>query len=609
MAGILASLFLVATALPGGPPQNFQRLLRQEHFLDLPGERIGFTLQSTDDIAVLMQAVHGYLSRSESFPEKISKRNRRGLEEIIRLGHLAMQSAPGEDRWGALKLLLEAAYAVRNNQRSPAPESLDFLQVPFALLDHLYAPMAKGRMPPSNLSRPGPDHLGLIDPASSTFWQRRDSVQTLDLYRGFGREQMFGAERYLWRYDKPKDSYGGNAGFEVQHGEMELKIKFGEVHSEPLAARFFHAVGYHADATDYAAGLNVLYDRRILSEFNSRKPIVTRFKVFGFLPVYELDLQEYKDPFNYIAWVELRDGRRISSEEFRKRLLKATGEPHPELNSKNFRTDFEGQVHFLRTREANIQLDDPAVKSIGPWDFGELGHQHLRELRGAGLLAAWLGWCDSRFENTRLKRVEHGGRIALVHYFSDLGGGLGRNPGFISWEGELPNQFPWTFTRRWPLRPDLPPHPSFRVVHFRPIEDTLAFRQMTLGDARWMARLIAQFDESQIVSALIASGFDAAETKLYTRKLISRRDKFIMDLELDNEIELMCGENAKRHFDYDPIAEGCIKVILPDGSEVESHASFQIIRDGLLCTRDVNPANGSETIEESPSVPAWQCDP
>ncbi len=203
---------------------------------------------------------------------------------------------------------------------------------------------------------------------------------------------------------------------------------------------------------------------------------------------------------------------------------------HPEDDPANFRVEFERQIDHLVTVAVNFQVDDPRVASIGPWDFGQLDHADRRELRGVCLLAAWLGWYDSRFENTRLKRVSESGRNELRHYFSDLGGTLGRGRGFFSGQGELPEKFEWTFTRSRSSRkhPDEPR--SFSITGFKPIEDTPAFKEMTVADARWMARWIAQLTERQLREALEVSGFGPDEVELYLNKLIHRRDRMLHDL-------------------------------------------------------------------------------
>ena len=75
----------------------------------------------------------------------------------------------------------------------------------------------------------------------------------------------------------------------------------------------------------------------------------------------------------------------------------------------------------------------------------------------------------------------------------------------------------------------------FRITGYKPIEDTPAFAEMTLEDARWMARLIAQLSEAQISTALTASGFNAEEVAIYTSRLISRRDQLLRDTRLTDE--------------------------------------------------------------------------
>ena len=113
-----------------------------------------------------------------------------------------------------------------------------------------------------------------------------------------------------------------------------------------------------------------------------------------------------------------------------------------------------------------------------------------------------------------------------------------------------------------------------------------AFREMTVDDARWMARLIAQLTEDQIEQALIASGFDSAEVRLYTEKLICRRDRMIVDLELDDEIAPLRPNGAVRALDYDPQRHGPVRAMLPDGSVVTPIVtSDQIVRAGRIEAR------------------------
>jgi hypothetical protein len=229
----------------------------------------------------------------------------------------------------------------------------------------------------------------------------------------------------------------------------------------------------------------------------------------------------------------MKDGERISGIELKLRLFRDSRRRHPEDSPTNFRPEVEARIDHLITVAANVQIKDEKAQSIGPWDFGQLGHENLRELRGAGLLAAWLGWFDSRFENTRLKVVETDDGKELRHCFSDLGGGLGEGSSFFSPRGERPDRFTSSFTK------SANGGRKFRIVGFKPIERTAAFEEMTFDDARWMARFIGQLSEEQISQALVASGFDSTQVTLYTGKLLSRRDQMIRDLGLAGEIGLL----------------------------------------------------------------------
>jgi hypothetical protein len=108
---------------------------------------------------------------------------------------------------------------------------------------------------------------------------------------------------------------------------------------------------------------------------------------------------------------------------------------------------------------------------------------------------------------------------------------------------------------------------------------------MTRDDARWMARWIGQLTEDQIVCALIAAGFDSTETRLYTEKLISRRDWLIRDLDLANEIPLLRPHPPAHEFDYDPKIDGPVLAMRPDGTKVFAQPGNQFIVRGHLKAR------------------------
>jgi hypothetical protein len=512
---LIVAFGLLAFGAEAGPV-NLDRVFE----LRVGAETARFNPVKDGDLRLLEGRVKEWLKK----PEDESKHTRRGLEEIERLTEAALARPRPPERPHLEFELVETVLAVNNNARPTVPRRFDAIMTPVALLQ-FFRPIGVGEKPAADLE-PGPaDDLSRRDPLPSSFWARPADIAAEDLYHGFGRPNLQPMDGKIWHYAAPKETTGMNPGFEVDGDGERVKLKFGEFSSEPVVTRMFWALGFHADPTDYSAGVKVAYDRRIFTEFNSRLPVRTTFTLLWLIPVYTMNLQPHKDPFRYVAAAFLRDGSQWSGAELKRRLMRGT----------NFEAAVEAEIEYIVTTPANVQVKDPRVKSIGPWDYGQLDHADRREVRGAGLLAAWLGFYDTRFDNTKLRRVGPKKNPQLVHYFADLGGGLGRTTGLVSWHGEDVNAFPWSFTAP-PLhqgkgrlaRP-------LRIVGYTPVVRTPAFAAMTIDDARWMARLIGQLRGGQITQALTVSGYDPATVRLYTQKLISRRNKMIADLGLSAE--------------------------------------------------------------------------
>ncbi len=523
------------------------------------------------------------IKRFYSEPEgTVTRKERRGLKELKKLGHRALDARDAVEKTPLCEQMLEVGAAVQNNRRSPVLPFIDAFQLPFLYWDYNHNAIACGSSLASNLEQNTSLDPSQIDPKPSSFWSPVEAIDTQDLYHGFNQTEFPAIEDKVWRYEAPKTSFGSCPGFDAASGDARIKIKFGETMSEPFTARIFAALGYNVEPTYYAPELKIRYDRRLFREFNLRKPIRTQIRFFAFIPAYTVDVQRHFDPFQFIAAAALKDGTRWSGAELKRRLFYHSQIQHPEKLPGNFNPEVEGQIDYLTTSPANVQFRDEAIQSIGPWDFNTLDHGERRELRGAGLLGAWLGWFDSRFENTRLKLVKTDGTTELKHFFTDLGGGLGKATGLLSRKGEAPNLLTWSFTKAPEFHGKGRLARPFRIVHYQPIEETKPFAEMTLDDARWMARQIAQFTEKQIVAALVASGFDSAQVKMFAEKLISRRDDMIRDLGLSGEIAPLRPQGANTKLNYDPAIDGPVKVVLSNGQIVEARKSNLVVRNGQV---------------------------
>ena len=567
---------------PSGIPRG-----RPEYELRLGKERLRFDPRSELDLQRLAQALQAKLNRPRAGARRTSseKRFRRGLQQLQRLAETAAACSEPAPKNALITSVLETLEAINNSQRPPVPARVDVLQTPWLFQRQFHRPVARGQEPATNL-QPGPqEDLSQLNPLPSTFWQAPPPIAKQDLYHGFGRASWWQIQDKLCDYSGPKESYGLNPGFDVDCEGRKFKLKFAEISSEPFATRIFAALGYNADPTDYAPRVRIHYARALFREFNSRRPLGTRFTFLGVLPLYKMELQRRYDPFAYITEAVLRDGRHWSGRELRSQLFRDSARRFPESDPANFRPEVESDIEYLVTVPANFQETEVRGKSIGPWDFGQLDHANRRELRGAGLLAGWLGWFDTRFDNTRLRIVQHDGHAELAHYISDLGGVLGETSGLLYARGELPNAFPWAFTRP-PLRQG--PHRmaiALRLEGYKPIAQTAAFEAMTIDDARWLARLLGQLTERQLVEALVASGYDSAEVRLYTEKLLSRRDRMIIDLGLSDEMPLCRPGGVDRKLTYDPVANGPVSIDVPGQSQIQAPIGRHRIVGGKLIER------------------------
>jgi hypothetical protein len=569
---------------PGLPPPQTKIRFR--------GHR--FELQKPEDLRRLDAVLDGEI---QSLDERRGSSDRDSLTAMKSLIAGALTTAdPAEARCGELVELAEIGDSLDLDTRSPTPRWIDVLYAPFLYYDLMHNPVGKGRTAASNLapnSAANADH-GLRDPDRSTFWSRPSNIASLNLYEEFG--PIVRVDDEICAYDEPKTSYGTTPGFTMKCGARTIKVKFGENENqkrdtEVALSRLFGALGYHVEPNDYAARIRIRYDRRLLLEFNSRKSLDITYTVFGFIPVYHQIVQTPQDPFRFIRSVVMKDGTVLSREDLARSLIrpeilarsKRASKKHPRgTSAEHYRHDaeaFERGLDHLVMDEANIQLREAGGHNIGPWSWDRLGHAEKRELRGAALLFAWTNCFDVRWDNNRLKRDGAG----IRHVISDLGNGLGRAGNYKVNAQGLVNDFPWTFTEAPVVDRRGRERKSFRIVSYQPVFGNDAFRDMTVDDARWMARLIAQLTESQIQQALIATGYTSAEVRLYTEKLISRRDRMIRDLGLAKEIPLLRPQGVDRAFDYDPGRDGPVEVRTADGAVLHPLESRDlVIRGGTV---------------------------
>ena len=174
-------------------------------------------------------------------------------------------------------------------------------------------------------------------------------------------------------------------------------------------------------------------------------------------------------------------------------------------------------------------------------------HEHRRELRGLGVLAAWLNHDDSRAPNTLDTLVTSEGRTVVRHHLIDFGSTLGSGS-TRSQSTQAGNEFLWEsrptlitmltlgfYVRPWikVAYPDLPSVGRFESSYFepeawKPVYANPAFANARADDRFWGARLVAAFSDDAI-RAIVATGrySDPRATGYVTDTLIARRRKIL----------------------------------------------------------------------------------
>lgn len=313
-----------------------------------------------------------------------------------------------------------------------------------------------------------------------------------------------------WLIDHGKDN-GANPGFRVDAGGAKFMFKTDDTQVErataatAIASRFYYAAGWWAPCDA------VVYFRR---EALRLKPgLMVKANVGPARPFDDDALDR----------VLARTGRRGE-------LFRATASRW--LPGRSL-----GPFTYEGKRD-----DDPS---------DVIKHENRRDLRGAGVLAAWLNHFDSREQNTMStwmpsvpERADSPGHVR--HWYIDLGDCFGSEwdvDGFSRRHGHsyvldfdyMARDFvtlgvvarPWDLARR---EPGQEVFGYFTARGFEPDRwkgeyPNPAFGRVTEHDAAWAARIIARFTPAHVAAIVKVGNFTNPENERYlTRVLLERRE-------------------------------------------------------------------------------------
>jgi hypothetical protein len=194
-------------------------------------------------------------------------------------------------------------------------------------------------------------------------------------------------------------------------------------------------------------------------------------------------------------------------------------------------------------------------KPLGPWTYegrrsddpnDVINHEDRRELRGMEVLAAWLGYTDSREQNTMASFIGDGDTGYVRHYMLDVGNSFGS-----VWEPPMLGRrighayyldFPYvmedfitfgTIQRPWD---DLRFGPTGKVFgyydvehfnpdRFRPGYPNPAFVRKSERDSAWMARILARLTDEHLAAIVENAGMQPRYRDRLLEVMHGRRQK------------------------------------------------------------------------------------
>lgn len=196
-------------------------------------------------------------------------------------------------------------------------------------------------------------------------------------------------------------------------------------------------------------------------------------------------------------------------------------------------------------------------KPLGPYRYDGrrdddpndvIPHEDRRELRGARLLAAWLGHFDAREQNTMdvFMRTDKRGHGYVRHYIMDLGDCFGSvwssddmsrhlNHAYMLDVPYIAEDFatlgllerPWERARQQTSVFNYFSARDFDPELWRSEYPNPAFSRMTEADGAWMARILARFDDDLVRAVVEVGRYDLESERFLVKTLIARRDAIL----------------------------------------------------------------------------------
>lgn len=503
----------------------------------------------------------------------VDKGYRAGLKNILEQINVIKKASTDSEKNNAIYKIQLISKTLQNKYIPPIKTSFEATLVPIYILKYNY----NQRIDKETV---GPDSR--LNPENSLLWTNQISkISALNLFSYRFKK----IETSICEYEKAKSGWGVHPGFHIDCGDESYKLKFGnEVYSGPLNSRIYLALGYQSPEINYAQSVNVKYDRRMFTEFNSRKTATFTVTVLG-QKAFASSQKYSSDLFDSAYEFVLTNGQHISSKEIKKTLLNTDINGRPPVDA-DFNASIESTIDYVTFKGVTITTKTDETE-IGPWKVDDLDFTKKREFRGLMVLSAWLGNFDVRMDNNRLIQTADENKISQLKLaLVDVGSGLGNSNSVLFKSSSALNEMSWAVTQTYKDGGgEVEAKDRLQMVGYLTLELNKTFEQVQLSDAQWMLRQMCQISKPQLEQALVAAGLSSAGVKLAEAKLLNRRNKMIEDFEMQPELQSSCYSPVDKKFNFDPKLDGLVEISSATGEKIIAPDRNDIVKNGILVSK------------------------
>ncbi len=352
--------------------------------------------------------------------------------------------------------------------------------------------------------------IAALDPPDSGFWRKPHAVRSFDTsdyngMTGFPPAVTDSQREIAVTLDWDGKSTGLTPKMRVRYGGWQWKMKY-----LSTAARLQHA----ANPIDLVA-----YWKQAASEVNTETVVNNLAAALGFT----VDPTFFKARVRlYLPLADPRDA--VEFERQRQRLLHVQRRwaNRPQRALADVQRDAKGHW-YIRLRSVSLERRGHPDHdlSVGSFVKGAFSRPLKREFRAFALFSAWVADTDTKDDNANLVLVGNRQQGYQVTFSAaDMGASLGGLFG-----KDAPNFFARDLVERVRRKPDGTIYEV--VLNYRNTAGNRAHDVISINDAKWMTRLIAQLSPAQITRALRAAGYSPLLCEYFTQIMLRRRDQLL----------------------------------------------------------------------------------